>query len=325
MRFGFRAHFPADRNPFSAPKALESSPLLTVEVRLVLKAASTIDTILVSDELLVVEQQATAPLRAHWENGKLITFEAGGLGKLGSVVRDAFANREDGDPTLINSRWLLRYMRPTPHLMRLRLDASALRSDTQLSVSRHGRLLGLTGEGLPLAVERLRRTTAWRRILAGLQQVYPRIEDVQTVHLLPGQVALKFKERDIEEGLGQGNVSDGVIHALALLVALEGSPKWSTLAIEEPENALHPWALRQLMSRAEGREIDGSLLMTTHSPTLIDAINDPASLFIVENNADEGTKITPARQKSDALDAILADSGEKLGQLWLDGFLGGTP
>ena len=62
-----------------------------------------------------------------------------------------------------------------------------------------------------------------------------------------------------------------------------------------------------------------------NSPTLIDAVEDPVSLFIVENDDKKGTVVTPALTREKALRAILAESGQKLGEVWLDGLLGGVP
>jgi len=208
--------------------------------------------------------------------------------------------------------------------IRLRLDASALRSDV-VGGAFQGGLLGIAGDGLPRAVERIQGTAAFKRILAGLQAVYPRIENVDTVRLLPGEVALRFKERGVKDGLGQANVSDGVMHALALLLVLEGSHQDFVLLIEEPEKALHPWALRAIMRRVQEGTRSAPVLLATHSPTLIDAVEDPASLFIVENDDRKGTVVTPALSRETALRAILAESGQKLGEVWLDGLLGGVP
>lgn len=212
---------------------------------------------------------------------------------------------------------------PSPAI-RLRLDASALRSDVT-GGRLQGGLLGISGDGLPRAVERVRDTPAFKRILAGLQAVYPRIEDVDTVQLLPGEVAIRFKERSIKDGLGQANVSDGVMHALALLIVLEASPPDTVLLIEEPENALHPWALRTILKRVQDNPRQAPVLLATHSPTLIDAVEDPSALFIVENDDKKGTTVTPALTREKALRAILAESGQKLGDIWLDGLLGGVP
>ncbi|UQA63466.1 AAA family ATPase [Polyangium aurulentum] len=217
-----------------------------------------------------------------------------------------------------------------PAIRRIRLDATALREDSRLGERVYGRDMSPAGGGLPLALERLRPpgkppTEAFHRVLAGLREVYPRIEDVSTIHYQPGRIAVSFKERGIDAELGEGNVSDGVIHALALLVALETTTD-KILVIEEPENALHPWALQRIMERAqEDPPRKEPLILTTHSPVVVDAVKDPASLFIVENDDKRGTIVTPALEKEHALRSILAESGQKLGDVWLGGSLGGVP
>ncbi len=228
-------------------------------------------------------------------------------------------------------QWLL--FEPIPQMMRLRLDASALRADADPAVLRSlDRALGFSGDGLALLVERLRPpgkkpSPAFVNALAGLRQVYHRIEDVTTVRFQPGRVALSFQEQGIKSPFGQANVSDGVIHALALLLALEVHREAACpLAIEEPENALHPWALKNIVERAQDlSSAEAPIILTTHSPVVVDAVRDVASLFIVETSEKKGTVVTPALSKEKALQSILADSGQKLGAIWLDGTLGGVP
>lgn len=299
---------------------------MTVDIRI--SAGATAGDVLVDREELRLSESGRQDLVVCREQGAATKIQQGTLSldlrELDVLIRRWRSRRHSELLTTYLLDWI--GVRGTTPVTRLRLDASALRSDAYLQGPRHGRLLGLSGEGLPLAVETLRKDPdAFQRALAGLQEVYPRIEDVDTVHLLPGQVALRFKERLIKEGLGQGNVSDGVMHALALLLALEGTGDRTTLAIEEPENALHPWALRKLMLRAQQTPRNAPLLLTTHSPTLIDAIDDPAALYIVENDGPSGTRVTAATEKEHALRAILAESGQKLGEVWMDGTLGGIP
>lgn len=218
---------------------------------------------------------------------------------------------------------------------RFRLDASALRSDSGLREP-SWELLGPSGEGLPAAVDRLRGhakqpTPGFKRVLEALQRVYPRILDVRPQRVQPGRLTLLFRERGIEDDLGQANVSDGVLHALALLVMLEGGRPstrlWrepGLLAIEEPENAIHPWSVRAMIERAQASAAR-QVLITTQSETVVNAVRDPGSLFIVENDDRKGTLVTPARGKEHALDTILAETGQKLGDVWMDGTLGGVP
>jgi predicted ATPase len=231
--------------------------------------------------------------------------------------------------------WLV-YLASAARVSLLRLDASALRSDSAFREAAGGNLLGPSGERLAMAVDKLRGrgkkpAPAFQRVLAGLRSVYPRIEDVRAQRIQPGRLSLLFRERGISEELGQANVSDGVLHALALLVMLEGEPRRRSpseapgiLAIEEPENAIHPWSVSAMMGRAQqpgARQV----LVTTHSETVVNAVEDPAALFVVENESDAGTTVTPALYREAALAAILRETGQKLGDVWMGGALGGVP
>lgn len=223
------------------------------------------------------------------------------------------------------SRALMSELVRSLQIRRIRLDASSLRSDAIIprdtAVS-----LDSTGRGLALAVERLRGDgkavpAKFMSVLQDLQRVYPRIEDVLPRRNSKSSITLQIKERGIAEPLDQSNVSDGVLHALALYIALH-EPTTGTLAIEEPENALHPWAIRALMDAIQ--RSPNRIILTTHSEVVVNAIRDPDSLFIVEQG-DGGTTITPALEKEHALRAILSESGQGLGDIWVDGMLGGVP
>lgn len=227
------------------------------------------------------------------------------------------------------SPWLSSLMQSC-RIHRVRLDTSVLRDDSSTRETRTT-VLGSAGQGLPAAVDRLKgsgkeSSAAFKRVLQALQKVYPRIEDIRPHRIQAGRLTLFFKERGIDQELGQSNVSDGVLHALALLVMLEGGKeveRGGLLAIEEPENAIHPWSLQLMIERAQASS--QQVLITTHSGTVVDSVKDPASLLIVENDDRKGTIVTPARDRESALDTILAESGQKLGDVWMGGALGGVP
>jgi predicted ATPase len=223
----------------------------------------------------------------------------------------------------------MRHVRDASQVKRLRLDASALRKELSFDDSKES-TIGPTGEGLASAVAKLRGSKPepsdqFRKVLEELQEVYPRIEDVSARRIPSGHLILLFKEHGISDELGQGSVSDGVLHALALLVALhqESSGQAGLLVIEEPENAIHPWPLRKLIARAQNSS--RQIILTTHSETVVNAVTDPEALFLVENDNRKGTIVTPATERESALKAILEESGQKLGDVWLDGSLGGVP
>lgn len=241
---------------------------------------------------------------------------------------------ERGLLRLLNwQRWSwLRPMRDSARVFRLRLEASLLHADSSFEELRgFGRRgFGPRGEGLAIAIDALRGSGAtpkptFIRVLNMLQHAYPRIEDIRPYRTRSGRMGLLFKERGISDELEQGDVSDGVLHALALLVAVEGGLGGKgILAIEEPENAVHPWAIREMIDLAQ-QESARRILLTTHSVTVVNAVRDPRSLFLVENDDSEGTTVTPALKREAALEAVLRESGQRLGEVWLDGSLGGVP
>ncbi len=207
---------------------------------------------------------------------------------------------------------------------RFRLYASALRGDAQYPESLGRELVGPHGEGLAAAVDHLKkRKGAWEGILVELQRVYPQVKEVHAKSPQPGRWTLSFEESGINAELGQDSVSDGVLHALALLIMLSDQNASGILAIEEPENGIHPWSIRAMVERAQngGGRVT---LVTTHSETVVNAVRDPASLFIVESEPD-GTHIRPALSVETALAAILRESGQQLGDVWMGGTLGGVP
>ncbi len=83
------------------------------------------------------------------------------------------------------------------------------------------------------------------------------------------------------------SMSDGTLRAFAAVMAAfqtiapYGSP--SLVAIEEPETALHPAAMRALVAALDEATLRTQILITTHSPDLLDAEEvKPANVRVVE-------------------------------------------
>lgn len=78
--------------------------------------------------------------------------------------------------------------------------------------------------------------------------------------------------------------SDGWFTGLLHLCAVASSEPHDILSIDEPENSLHPHAIRSLLrsiSRmAEQRHI--SIILATHSPVVLNQIRDRARVFVTE-------------------------------------------
>ncbi|HAA27436.1 MAG TPA: ATPase [Cyanobacteria bacterium UBA8553] len=86
-------------------------------------------------------------------------------------------------------------------------------------------------------------------------------------------------------------MSDGTLRFLAILTALLTRPEGSQLVIEEVDNGLHPsrvdLLLRMLKEIGQKRKID--ILVTTHNPALLDALDPEMIPFVVVAHRDTET------------------------------------
>jgi len=104
-------------------------------------------------------------------------------------------------------------------------------------------------------------------------------------------------------------VSDGTLRVLGLLTALHQPFAPSTIALEEPEQNINPAILQILAETVKGVAQRHQVLITTHSPELIDYF-DEDSIFAVEY--DDGlTKVGEiAAYQRDAVKDKLTTLGE---------------
>ena len=113
----------------------------------------------------------------------------------------------------------------------------------------------------------------------------------------------------------QMGVSSGTLRMLALMTALFGEARTNLIGIEEPENHVHPTALASFakyLLRARDRV---QVLVTTHSPLLLDFLNEPAAVCIVRHSDQEGTYVT-CEENVDAVRQALEVSGFGLGEFY---------
>jgi predicted ATPase len=78
---------------------------------------------------------------------------------------------------------------------------------------------------------------------------------------------------------------DGFLVMLLHLCAIASAPPGTTIAIDEPENALHPFATRRLMDAARewSDAHDVTVLLATHSPVILDTFKElPDKVFVME-------------------------------------------
>ena len=115
--------------------------------------------------------------------------------------------------------------------------------------------------------------------------------------------------------VNQMGVSSGTLRMLALMTALYSQTETTLLGIEEPENYVHPSALHAFVEHILGAEDRAQIMITTHSPMLLDIINDPAAIFVVKRDQSEGTIIVREKNPEGVLKALEA-SGFGLGEYY---------
>ncbi len=171
----------------------------------------------------------------------------------------------------------------------------------ELQKPQDGRLLKPVGENIVSVIHHLQRVAPDRMqsIKEYLQSVAPMVQELERIAIGPMET-LEFRQ-DVAGAqhpwrfLAQ-NMSDGTLRALGVLTALlqsnvDYSP--TLIGIEEPETALHPAAssaLREVLVQAARHT---QVLVTSHSPDLLDdnSINADAILAVVSEGGE--TKIAP--------------------------------
>lgn len=153
-----------------------------------------------------------------------------------------------------------------------------------------------------------------RNILATLREVNPAIESVELDSLTnPQRAIIGHKAVDQVFALSLDQESDGLRRFYAHLLALYQTPSKLTLVFEEPENAIFPGALSLLADefKAAPRENRGQVILTTHSPILLDSF-DVDNVRAVDMRDGRTLVGNVAKEQSQAVKEQLLSTGELL-------------
>lgn len=142
-------------------------------------------------------------------------------------------------------------------------------------------LLSSRGENLPAVVDWLQSKSPkeWRSILRAMKEIVPELEEISVHYLHTRTLGLLFKEAGVGRPWGAEDVSDGTIRSLAMLVACF-DPRVSALVLEEPENSLHPWIIREVVEHLRKLSSRKMVMVTTHSPIVLNIVS-PADVWVV--------------------------------------------
>jgi hypothetical protein len=180
----------------------------------------------------------------------------------------------------------------------------------------HGPEIEPDGQGLAAALDHLYREDRARfariekalvEFAPGIRQIIPR-EDVgpETGGSAVVWKKLAFALADPPCTIEAEHVSEGVLLVLAWLTIANLPHTGAVVLIDEPENGVHPQALRMVMGllrKLSRGEIEGvparQVVITTHSPFVVDCLklDDTDELFVLERGRDGATTAIPVSHK----------------------------
>ncbi len=186
--------------------------------------------------------------------------------------------------------------------------------------------LGEAGEYLAAILHKLEKQNGEKgsleQIVAGLRGAVPGFKSVRTKALeVEGKWTFQVVEDRIRGAINPRSVSDGTIRLLAMMVIAHWSARRSTLlAIEEPENGLHPHLSRHIVDLLRAASETRQVLVTTHNPDFLNEL-EPEELILCDKK--EG--FTVVRHASEVTEIEAFRKHFRLGELWEQGTLGGIP
>ena len=162
------------------------------------------------------------------------------------------------------------------------------------------------GNNLPAMVAYMHRhdPDTWRTILDAIRRILPDLEAVNTDFTPDRRLALQFVEKGVRRTWSSEDISDGTIQSLALFTVLYDK-RIPLLLIEEPENSIHSWAIRNFLDSCKAVP-NKQIILTTHSPSLI-SYSRPQNILLAWRRRGQ-TDIRP-----------LVDIDQQAERLWADG------
>lgn len=147
----------------------------------------------------------------------------------------------------------------------------------------------------------------------------PRVERVLAEAMPDGRLLLQIKDAPFDNPVLARFASDGTLKMLAYLVLLYDPAPPSFIGIEEPENFLHPRLLPELAEECRAASERAQLLITTHSPFLVNALR-PEEVRVLYRDESGYTQAMRAADIPGIPEFM--NAGASLGHLWLEGRFG---
>ncbi len=148
-----------------------------------------------------------------------------------------------------------------------------------------------------------------------LNLLRPGFSDIKVEKDISDKSFIQFYEEGYEKPFGKNLISDGTYNILCLLTAIYQTDEPQFLCIEEPENGLNPYVIKEIVTffREQCKEKGHYIWLNTHSQTLVNQLQ-PEEIIII--NKENGVTI-PKQIKQKNMHGLSMD------EAWLTNVLGG--
>jgi len=172
-----------------------------------------------------------------------------------------------------------------------------------------------TGENLNAIIQKLKNqySLEYEKIENLLRDINPQFKDI-TFNLFGSKSYLLLREKRLANAISIEHLSNGTLNYLLLLAIFFNPKRGKVVCIDEPETSLHPDMINTIADAIKEASSGTQLFIATHSPLLLNAF-ELDDLLIFEKDEKNQTKVM--KRDDEAFEGML------LGQLWLNGQIGG--
>lgn len=141
---------------------------------------------------------------------------------------------------------------------------------------------------------------SWKQqLIIGLKRLTNEIDDIEIVPV-SGYLIIRFRhglsgDSNKPKWFESQQESDGTLRIAGIISALFQKPSLTLIGIEEPELTIHPGAVGLIYDYLIEASAHSQVLITTHSPDLLDYIKDPECIRVVSKKGNE-THVTKMKE-----------------------------
>ena len=159
-------------------------------------------------------------------------------------------------------------------------------------------------------------------MIQGMQAAFPSVTQIDFVGVA-NTLSARVYHHSVEQPAPLDHEANGLLQMLVLLANVAQSDPGGVVAIDEPENGLHPYAIRMFLRSCQqwALKYHVTLVLATHSLVLLDEFTaTPEAVFVMKTL--EGSESTAVPNALDELCNRDWLEGFKLGDLYEQGEIG---